>query len=82
MSLETFHYIANQLSGIFNFNGEPLASALIILGLAILSIMILAGLIYGAIKVVKAVPNMPFKQFIIVMIMIAVFLVIVGVLIP
>ncbi len=72
MSLRTLENITSQLLGSIHINPNPLASALIIIG----------GIIYGAIQAFKAVPNMPFSRFILLMLIISVFLIILGILIP
>lgn len=82
MSLQTLENITSQFSGLLHINPEPLASAFIIIGLAILFIMILGGIVYGLVQAFKALPNMPFKTFLILMLTIAAFLIILGILIP
>ncbi|MFP3064489.1 MAG: hypothetical protein RXR59_02965 [Sulfolobus sp.] len=82
MSLRTLENITSQLLGSIHINPNPLASALIIIGIAILMMIIIGGIIYGAIQAFRAVPNMPFSRFILLMLIISVFLIILGILIP
>ncbi len=63
-------------------NTNSLATGLIVIGLAILLLALIIGVTYGAVKAAREVPNMPFKQFVITVLLIAAFMIILGVLLP
>lgn len=82
MSLQNLANVTSQLAGLFHFNASPLATAFIVIGLAIAFMVIIGGIIYGLAKAFKELPNMPFRTFVMLMLLLAVFLIIIGVLIP
>ncbi|BCU71236.1 hypothetical protein [Stygiolobus caldivivus] len=82
MSLQTLENITRQFSGLLHINPSPLASVFIIIGMAILIVLLLGGIVYGVVQAFKTLPNMPFRSFVILMVVIATFLIVLGILIP
>ena len=82
MSLQNLANVTSQIAGIFHFNASPIATALIIIGLTIIFMALVGAIIYGLIKAFKELPNMPVSRFIILMLVLAIFMIIVGILIP
>lgn len=82
MSVQTLLNITSQFGQLFHVNTNSLATGLIVAGLAILLLALIVGVSYGVVKAAKEVPNMPFRQFIIVVLLLAVFMIILGVLLP
>lgn len=82
MSLQTLENITGQFSQLLHVNPTPVASTFIIIGLSILIILLLGGIVYGVVQAFKTLPNMPFRGFVILMLVIATFLLIIGILIP
>ena len=82
MSLQTLLNITSQFGQLVHFNANSLATGLIVIGLAILIFALVVGVSYGVVKAAREVPNMPFKQFVIAILLLAVFMIILGVLLP
>ncbi|BFI74211.1 MULTISPECIES: hypothetical protein [Sulfurisphaera] len=82
MSLQNLANVTSQIAGMFHFNASPLATGLIVVGLAIVFMVLIGAIIYGLIKAFKELPNMPFRTFVVLMLVLAMFLIIVGVLLP
>ena len=82
MSLQNLANVTSQIAGMFHFNTSPIATALIVIGIAIVFMVIIGAIIYGLIKAFKELPNMPVRQFIMLMLVLAIFMIIVGILLP
>ncbi|BFH74267.1 hypothetical protein SJAV_22110 [Sulfurisphaera javensis] len=82
MSLQNLANVTSQLAGLFHFNASPLATGLIVIGLAIVFMVLIGAIIYGLVKAFKELPNMPFRTFVMLMLVLAIFLIIIGILIP
>ncbi|AOL17609.1 hypothetical protein BFU36_02010 [Sulfolobus sp. A20] len=83
MTLQALSNITSQLSHIVSkINVEPLSYTLVIIGFVLLLIIIIGGVVYGLVKVAKAVPSMSTKEFILFLLAIAIFLVVLGILLP
>jgi len=65
-----------------SINTNSLSEGLIVIGFSILLLALVIGITYGIMKAIKEVPNMPFRQFVMIVLVVAVFMVIVGVLLP
>ena len=83
MSITALHNVTSQFQQLFhNVNSEPLSLIFIIIGVALL-VAIIAGLaIYGMFKLVKAVPQMTTKQFVMFLIGLALFILAIGIFLP
>jgi uncharacterized membrane protein YidH (DUF202 family) len=82
MSLQTLENVVGQFGQLFQFNTNGLSEGLIVIGFSILLLALVIGITYGIMKAIKEVPNMPFRQFVTIVLVVAVFMVIVGVLLP
>jgi|GEM_PF-319363 ABC-type multidrug transport system permease subunit len=83
MTLQALNNVTSQLSHIVSsINVEPVSYILVTIGFALLLIIIISGVIYGLVKVAKAVPSMSTKEFLLFLVIIAVFLVVLGILLP
>jgi len=82
MSLQTLENVVGQFGQLFQFNTNSLSEGLIVIGFSILLLALVIGITYGIMKAIKEVPNMPFRQFVMIVLVVAVFMVIVGVLLP
>lgn len=83
MTLQALNNVTSQLSHIVSsINVEPVSYILVAIGFALLLIIIISGVIYGLVKVAKAVPSMSTKEFLMFLVIIAVFLVVLGILLP
>ena len=83
MSLQTLLNITSQFGQAFHIvDANSVATGLIVIGMAILLLALIAGVSYGAIKAVKEVPNMPFRQFVMMVLAIAAFMIVLGILLP
>ncbi|MEM0293476.1 MAG: hypothetical protein QXF93_02530 [Saccharolobus sp.] len=83
MSFQALSNVTSQLSHVFSgINTEPISYILIGIGFTLLLIIIIGGIIYGLVKTAKAIPSMSTKEFILFLLAIAVFLVILGLLLP
>ena len=82
MSLQTLENVVGQFGQLFQINTNGLSEVLIVIGFSILLLALVIGITYGIMKAIKEVPNMPFRQFVMIVLVVAVFMVIVGVLLP
>jgi len=82
MSLQTLENVVGQFGQLFQINTNGLSEVLIVIGFSILLLALVIGITYGIMKAIKEVPNMPFRQFVVIVLVVAVFMVIVGVLLP
>jgi len=82
MSLQTLENVVGQFGQLFQINTNGLSEVLIVIGFSILLLALVIGITYGIMKAIKEVPNMPFRQFVAIVLVVAVFMVIVGVLLP
>ncbi len=82
MSLQTLENVVGQFGQLFQINTNGLSEGLIVIGFSILLLALVIGITYGIMKAIKEVPNMPFRQFVMIVLVVAVFMVIVGVLLP
>ncbi|MCQ4344701.1 MAG: hypothetical protein RXQ70_00835 [Sulfolobaceae archaeon] len=82
MSLQTLENVVGQFGQLFQFNANSLSEGLIVIGFSILLLALVIGITYGIMKAIKEVPNMPFRQFVTIVLVVAVFMVLVGVLLP
>ena len=83
MSLQTLLNITSQFGQVFHIvDTNSIATGLIVLGMAILLLALIAGVSYGVIKAAKEVPNMPFRQFVMMVLLIAAFMIVLGILLP
>ncbi len=82
MSLQTLENVVGQFGQLFQINTNSLSEVLIVIGFSILLLALVIGITYGIMKAIKEVPNMPFRQFVAMVLVVAVFMVIVGVLLP
>ncbi|QXJ29688.1 Uncharacterized protein J5U23_02563 [Saccharolobus shibatae B12] len=83
MSTQALSNISSQLSHLVgNLNIEPISYILVLIGFALLLIIIIGGIIYGLTKAARAVPSMSTKEFILFLLGIAIFLVLLGILLP
>ncbi|QGA54397.1 hypothetical protein GFS03_07335 [Sulfolobus sp. E5-1-F] len=83
MSTQALSNISSQLSHLVgNLNLEPISYILVLIGFALLLIIIIGSVIYGLAKAARAVPSMSTKEFILLLLGIAIFLVILGILLP
>ncbi|WP_338601590.1 hypothetical protein V6M85_00435 [Sulfolobus tengchongensis] len=83
MSIQALSNISSQFTHLVgNINVEPISYVLVAIGFALLLIIIIGGIIYGLTKAVRAVPSMSTKEFILFLLGIAIFLIILGILIP
>jgi len=82
MSLQTLENVVGQFGQLFQINTNSLSEGLIVIGFSILLLALVIGITYGIMKAIKEVPNMPFRQFVMIVLVVAVFMVIVGVLLP
>ncbi len=82
MSLQTLENVVGQFGQLFQINTNGLSEGLIVIGFSILLFALVIGITYGIMKAIKEVPNMPFRQFVMIVLVVAVFMVIVGVLLP
>jgi len=82
MGLESLQNVANNFASVFHFNTSPLSTALITAGFVILLLLLIGLGIYGLVKFAKILPSLTVKQFLVVMIAFAVFLILLGVIIP
>ncbi|MCQ4342038.1 MAG: hypothetical protein RXN77_00775 [Sulfolobaceae archaeon] len=82
MSLQTLENVVGQFGQLFRINTNGLSEVLIVIGFSILLLALVIGITYGIMKAIKEVPNMPFRQFVAIVLVVAVFMVIVGVLLP
>ncbi|MCI4455708.1 MAG: hypothetical protein JHC23_03185 [Sulfolobus sp.] len=82
MSLQTLENVVGQFGQLFQINANSISEGLIVIGFSILLLALVIGITYGIAKTIKEVPNMPFRQFVAIVLVVAVFMVIVGVLLP
>jgi hypothetical protein len=82
MSLQTLENVVGQFGQLLQINTNSLSEGLIIIGFSILLLALVIGITYGITKAIKEVPNMPFRQFVAIVLVVAIFMVIVGVLLP
>ncbi len=82
MSLQTLENVVGRFGQLFQINTNSLSEVLIVIGFSILLLALVIGITYGIMKAIKEVPNMPFRQFVAIVLVVAVFMVIVGVLLP
>ncbi|AAK41194.1 hypothetical protein SULI_09675 [Saccharolobus solfataricus] len=83
MSIQALSNVSSQFSHLLsNINIEPISYILVIIGFALLLIIIIGSVIYGLTKAARAVPSMSTKEFILFLLGIAIFLVILGILLP
>jgi len=82
MSLQNLANVTSQIAGMFHFNTSPIATALIVVGISIALMVIIGAIIYGLVKAFKELPNMPVRQFIMLMLVLAIFMIVVGILLP
>ncbi|QGA69441.1 hypothetical protein [Sulfolobus sp. E11-6] len=83
MSTQALSNISSQLSHLVgNLNLEPISYILVLIGFALLLIIIIGSVIYSLAKAARAVPSMSTKEFILLLLGIAIFLVILGILLP
>lgn len=82
MSLQALENVVGQFGQLFQINTNSLSEGLIVVGFSILLLALVIGITYGIMKAIKEAPNMPFRQFVAIVLVVAVFMVIVGVLLP
>ncbi|QKQ99319.1 hypothetical protein GWK48_01960 [Metallosphaera tengchongensis] len=82
MTLQTLLNVTTHIFHPLGFNAEPLSISLVAAGLILLLIVAVGGMAYGLFKAVKAVPNLTTKQFILALLLIAVFMVVIGIILP
>ncbi len=82
MSLSELSNITSQIIGKINVNNVPVSEILILTGIVIAAIILFAAFVYGMFRLAKALPSMPVKNFMLLMIIIAAVLIIIGILIP
>ncbi|MEM1625815.1 MAG: hypothetical protein QXV69_00755 [Sulfolobaceae archaeon] len=82
MGLENLQNVANSFASTFNFNTSPLSTILITAGFVILILLLIGLGIYGLVKFARVLPSLTVKQFLVVMIAFAVFLILLGIIIP
>ncbi|MGC9105643.1 MAG: hypothetical protein ACP5HQ_04380 [Thermoprotei archaeon] len=82
MSLQALLNVTSQWGQLFHVDTNSLSVSLIVLGLSILVLALIIGGTYAAVKAAKELPNMPFRQFVFLVLALAVFMVILGVLLP
>ncbi len=82
MSLQTLENVVGQFGQLFQINTNSLSEVLIVIGFSILLLALVIGITYGIMKAIKEVPNMPFRQFVATVLVVAAFMVIIGVLLP
>ncbi|WP_232516068.1 hypothetical protein [Sulfuracidifex tepidarius] len=63
-------------------NSEPISYVLISIGIALIIALIAGMSIYGMFKLIRAVPQMTTKQFLVFLIGVAVFILALGVFLP
>ncbi len=83
MSLSALHNVTSQLQQLFhNVNSEPLSYILISIGIALIIALVAGMSIYGMFKLIRAVPQMTTKQFVVFLIGLAAFILVLGVFLP
>lgn len=83
MSLQVLHNVTATIVHLFGgLNTTPLAVMLVGVGIALLLAILIGAIIYGAIRAFKAIPSMTTKEFIAFIALLAVFLILLGLIIP
>ncbi|BBG23797.1 hypothetical protein IC006_1092 [Sulfuracidifex tepidarius] len=83
MSLSALHNVTSQFQHLLqNVNSEPISYVLISIGIALIIALIAGMSIYGMFKLIRAVPQMTTKQFLVFLIGVAVFILALGVFLP
>jgi flagellar biosynthesis protein FliQ len=82
MSLQALLNITSQWGQLFHIDTNSLSVSLIVLGLSILILALVVGGTYAVVKAAREIPNMPFKQFVFLVLAVAAFMVVLGVLLP